>query len=487
MERPNVLFIMSDQHSGKVMGHKGYNVKTPNLDKLAKTGVSFDNAVTQNPICTPSRVSFFSGQFCHNHLYYGLDGADPGGLKNIFGHFREAGYKTAAIGKIHCPENWVRRDCDCFDDIYHSGFYTRFLEEKGLGKLEDSGHLQEFPHPGYQPLDARPSNLDYADSTEGYIAGKSKEFIKSCAENEQPFFAFASLQRPHECYTPSKEFWDMYEDAELPVSMFAETKDKSPALHETAGGFKNGFWSLFEPKDYVSSAKRKLRGYLGCVSQVDYAVGEMVEFLKETGVYDNTVIIYTSDHGEYACHHNIMEKAPGICSDMVLKIPLIVTFPNRFKPDGNAKPLVQAVDLATTLCTLCGVPEMDTDGRDFSKILFGGHVRINDLAVSENLWSKSVYKGNFHFIRYPKTLFEREYPNGFGELYDLEKDPFEMTNLYFDLPDTIKELENELFDWLVTTTRPKTACCVDNCEIASDGKLPLSKVAETLKNNRNYI
>ena len=115
--QPNVLFIISDQHNAKCLGVAGHpDVKTPNLDRLAREGVRFTTAITQNPICTPSRVSFFSGQYCHNHGYYGLGGRNPGGLPNILGHFRKFGYATAAIGKIHCPENWIEKDCDYFKE-----------------------------------------------------------------------------------------------------------------------------------------------------------------------------------------------------------------------------------------------------------------------------------------------------------------------------------------------------------------------------------
>jgi len=104
MKKPNVLFILSDQHNAKVLGHRGHpDVKTPNLDRLAAEGVRFDNAITQNPICTPSRVSYLSGQYCHNHGYYGLSGPNPNGLPTVLGHFRRTGYRTGAMGKIHNP------------------------------------------------------------------------------------------------------------------------------------------------------------------------------------------------------------------------------------------------------------------------------------------------------------------------------------------------------------------------------------------------
>ncbi len=116
---PNVLFLISDQHNAKFLGCGGIvPVKTPNLDRLAREGVRFTSAVTNDPICTPSRTSYFSGQYVHNHGYYGLSGPSPGPLPNVLGHFRAAGYKTAAIGKIHCPMGWIEKDSDVFREVY---------------------------------------------------------------------------------------------------------------------------------------------------------------------------------------------------------------------------------------------------------------------------------------------------------------------------------------------------------------------------------
>ena len=104
---PNIVFFLSDQHNAKFLGHKGHpNVKTPNIDRLAAEGVRFDNAITQNPICTPSRVCFLSGQYCHNHGYYGLSGPNPRGLPTVLGHFRRAGYYYNVI--FYKPSNRSR-------------------------------------------------------------------------------------------------------------------------------------------------------------------------------------------------------------------------------------------------------------------------------------------------------------------------------------------------------------------------------------------
>ena len=492
MKKPNVLFLFSDQHSAKILGHKGHpHVKTPNLDRLACEGVSFDNAVTQNPICTPSRVSFLSGQYCHNHQYYGLGGENPNGLPNLFGHFKNHGYKTAAIGKIHCPNDFITNDCDYLNDIYESGKYRDYLKKLGIDKIEDSGHLTEFEYEGYQPVDARVSSIEYRNSTEGYIVSEAIDFMEKAHKDEEPFFVFTSMQRPHECYTPSEPFWSMYDDVNmsLPISMNQEAKDKAPHLKKTAEEFKNGFWIKFEPKTYNEAAMRKYKGYLGCVSQVDFAVGELLSYLDEKDIADDTIVIYSSDHGEYVCEHNIMEKAPGICSDMVTRIPLLFRYKSKVNAGVSPIQLAEAVDVSATLCSLCGIEGMETsDGKDLSDILMGGTHEMHEIAVTENLWSKSMRKGEYRFVYYPQKMFEKEYPDGFGELYDLGNDPYELDNLYFDNKYTslINEFRTELFDWLVTTTRPKSIVCSD--KIQSDRKISISDIEQINKmGNKNYL
>ncbi len=171
-------------------------------------------------------------------------------------------------------------------------------------------------------------------------------------------------------------------------------------------------------------------------------------------------MIYTSDHGDYACEHGLMEKAPGICADAITRIPAIWRWPGRIAAGHVAREIVEAVDLSATLCALAGLAPLGTsDGRDLSPLLRGEPAEIHRLGVTEFAWSKSVRRGRYRYVHYPRELFAEEYPAGFGELYDLADDPWEMANRYFD-PDyagIVRELRDELLDWLVTTTRPRTA------------------------------
>lgn len=463
-----MLFILSDQHNAKVLGVKNHpDVKTPNLDKLAAEGVRFENAITQNPICTPSRVSWISGQYCHNHGYYGLSGPKPKGLPTIFGHFKAAGYKTAAFGKIHCPKHWVEEDCDVFHETAGTSFdgrsteYAQYLEERGLIDLEDHKALNEFGNKGVQTVEGRASKVTYRDGQEGWAVSKSIEFMADCVNKNTPFFVHVSLPKPHQCYTPAQEFWDLYEESKLtlPPNADYDMEGKAPHLRETARRWKSGGWLLFEPKTFEAGRLRKLHGYLGNVSHVDHAVGELVNWLDENNLSDNTIVIYSADHGDYACEHGIMEKAPGICSDAITRIPMIWRWPKKFKKGHVAEEIVESIDLTTTLCDLTGLDYLETsDGQDISHLLKGKKGKVHEIGVTEFMWSKSIRKDQYRYVYYPIEMFGKEYPEGFGELYDLEKDPWEMTNLFFnpDYSQIIQRFQRYLTDWIITTTRPAT-------------------------------
>ncbi|MBD3180810.1 sulfatase-like hydrolase/transferase [Candidatus Poribacteria bacterium] len=467
-QKPNVLFIISDQHNAKVLGHKDHpDVKTPNLDKMAQEGVRFDNAITQNPICTPSRVSWFSGQYCHNHGYYGLSGPKPKGLPTLLGHLQENGYKIGAVGKIHCPENWIEDDSDIFHDTCgtsvqgRSKEYAEYLADRNLTELEDHGAMREFGKRGNQTVEGRPSKVSYEDGQEGWAVRKGMEFMTQCVDDNDPFFLHVSLPKPHQCYTPAQEFWDLYDESDLtlPPNADYDMIGKAPNLIRTANHFRNGNWQLFEPKTYKAGRLRKLHGYLGNVSHVDHAVGELIDWLKENDLDEDTIVIYSSDHGDYACEHGVLEKAPGICSDAITRVPMIWRWPGEFKTGYKADEIVESVDFCNTICNLVGIDNMETsDGKDISHLLRGEKGQVHEIGVTEFAWSKSIRKGKYRLIYYPEEMFASDYPDGFGELYDLDADPWEMKNLFFepDYQDVVQELQQDLLHWLVTTTRPAT-------------------------------
>ena len=506
--RPNVLFMISDQHNAKVLGHKGHpNARTPNLDRMAERGVRFENAITQNPICTPSRVSYLSGQYCHNHGYYGLSGPNPGGLPSVLGHFRRAGYLTSAVGKVHCPEYWVEDDADVFHETCdcsvggRSPAYTQFLRERGKERMEDHVGLTEFGQRGVQSMEGRPSPLQFEESQEGWIVSRTIEFMEGALSRGRPFFAHASFPRPHECTSPSEPFWSLYDGRELvlPPNADYDMRDKAPHLRAAAEYWRRGDWTLLEPRTFEAGRLRKLHGYLGAVSQVDHAAGLLLDWLRRKGVEEDTIVIYASDHGDYACEHGNMEKAPGICADAITRVPFLWQWPGHFKTGHAAREIVEAVDLAPTLCALAGLEPLQTaDGKDISHLLSGEPGEVHGIGVTEFPWSKSVRKGRFRLVWYPPEMFAAERPDGFGELYDLEADPWEMRNLYFDHASeaVVRELTGDLLEWLVTTTRPVTVLPVGpwvgpqavtryGCSVNADGKMHPDRIRR--ESSRNYV
>ncbi len=512
-ENPNVLFILSDQHNAKVMGHQGHpDVKTPNFDRLVKQSVRFDACTTANPICTPSRVSHLSGQYCHNHGYYGLSGPNPGGLPTVLGHFRRSGYRTAALGKIHCPAYWVEQDSDVFHDTCGTSVggtskeYAEYLAERNLTELEDHGVLREFGKRGRQTVEGRPSTISYRDGQEGWCVTKGIEFMKECADTQKPFFLHVSLPKPHQCYTPAPEFWNLYDQSKLtlPPNTDYDMSLKAPHVRAVSKSWQSGHWTLFEPKTFEAGRLRKLQGYLGNVSHVDHAVGELMDFLKQSGLEDNTILVYCSDHGDYACEHNIMEKAPGISSDAITRVPLIWQWPGKFKAGHIVKEVVETIDIAPTLSVLAGLEPLQTaDGQDLSTMLTGGKGDSERLGLTQFAWSKSIRKGPWRLVTFPKEMFEDEYPDGFGELYNVEKDPYEMKNLYFEkkYADVVRQLERELLEMLITKTRPTIihGSVVDEPSgpqtktvyhhtVNQDNKIHYKRVAAAAKHNgyRNY-
>lgn len=506
---PNVLLVVSDQHNAKVLGHRNHpDVQTPNLDRMAAEGARFENCITQSPICTPSRVSFLSGQYCHNHGYYGLSGPNPNGLPTVLGHFRRHGYATAAIGKIHCPEYWVEDDCDFFREVGNCSIgenpeYQAYLREKGVWDEWDRSERRTGPFG--QCLDGFPSEQAYRDSPEGWCVTQATGFIRRAADAGRPFFAHVSFPKPHQVYCPAGEFWGMYdEDAlTLPPNADYEMAHKPPNMRKFAAEFRAraAEWTEYEPHTFEAGRRRKLRGYLGNITHVDFALGELLEALEAAGVADDTIVVYTSDHGDYACEHGLIEKAPGIGSDAITRVPMLWRWPGRVPAAHAAGELVELVDLPGTLASLAGLARMETsDGLDISALVTGGSGEVRDVAVTEFALSRSIRKGDWRLVWYAPETYAEHYPDGFGELYNVAEDPWEMNNRFFDpaCAEKICELHRDLLTWLVRTTRVTTV--LPHCRrtgkgwrhryensVLPDGKIGYEQIREAQAKLENYI
>ena len=460
----NVLHIISDQHQAACMGCEGHGqALTPNLDRLAGEGMRFANAYAQNPICTPSRMSIYTGQYCHNHGFFGLSGERPQGMQSFLGHFKQHGYKTAVIGKTHVPNeprDWLLDHVDlwasCTSGPTASSSpspYRRYLQALGLAHDDDNLKITGYPpHPTGLPqnqLRARPTKLPLEHNVESWCVQQATDFIDQ--RGDQPFCVQVSLPKPHAAYTPHRRFWDMYDDdLELSPTFYQDPKGRPPHFRQMHEMFRGVWDSADEVLSYEEAARNIWRGYLGCVSQVDYSVGLLLEYLQENGLAEDTLVVYNADHGAYSTCFGIQEKAPGICSEMVCRVPTIWRVPGTTVAGGVCDELVENIDMTPTIMALCGVPAMaDMDGVDLSGLLRGEGGPVKDMAVTEHRHSKALRWGPWRYVHYQPGDFGGNY----GELYQLEDDPFEANNLFDDPAhrDIVVEGERRLLEWLVGT------------------------------------
>ena len=290
-------------------GHR--QVRTPHLDALARRGVNFTRAFVQNPICTPSRMCYLSGQYAHNHGVFGLTGNErvPAGLPSLFSVFRAAGYRTGIVGHVHVAASWLQPHCDQYRDLHDESRpgdtpYDRYLKAKGLLQLRDD----EAYRGRSQILDACASELAFEDTHEGYCLQSLSDFLAELPA-EQPFLYQLDPLHPHQNYLPARPFWELYDgvELELPPSADEDLSSKPPHQQRLLERHHNYDW-VFEPRTYEAGRRRKLQGYYGCISQVDHLVGLALQRLQELGRADNTIVVYCSDHGDFALEHGFPGK-----------------------------------------------------------------------------------------------------------------------------------------------------------------------------------
>ena len=465
----NILFLLSDQHHADHMGCAGHPLaKTPNLDRLAAMGTRFTEAYTQNPICLPSRVSLLSGQYCHNHGFYGNHATAPDNLPSFLGHFRENGYRTALIGKAHLPDQpdlWIRDHVDCFLD---SPEYSQWIRSKD--KKPDHLGLPEFE--GKHTPDARPSELPFEESFEGWSVSKAIEFIEK--GEDTPFCMELSFNRPHHALTPAREFWDLYpDDLPMPDTWDQDPSGRPPHFRNMVD-YTAEHQGFIEPRNNASWQSRNWKGYLACISHMDHAIGRILDFLEASGRMDNTIIVYSSDHGAYHHNHGIFEKAPGICSNAVCRVPFIWSG-GSIQKAATSDALVENVDIAPSVGDLAGMPPMDwVDGVSLKPLLEGTIGSVKEEAVTENVRSKAIRWDNWRLVHYPRNLFGNE---DAGELYDIVADPNEANNLYHSPEHRLirEEGRRRLLEWLIRTQRIRCyhPGSTNGRHTAQDGFLPV--------------
>ncbi len=440
--RPNVLFLFSDQHNARCLSCAGHpDAKTPHLDRLAAEGVRCTHAFTQSPICTPSRMSFLSSTYPSTHGYYGLYGHEPASpLLSMFEYFLNHGYRTAALGKLHTPRYWIERHCQYVYDEFIQ--HPSYLEALGLHEQNDNRGYHE------NASRAAASTIPLDHSCEWVQVKHFKRFLAQDFERadrcsrDTPWMAWMSFARPHQPHTPSEPYASLYDPESITLPPVGENESAVWAEQRDAQG-----GGEFDPQ----SLRRRVAAYLGCLAQMNAALGLVLEELDNRGELDNTIIVYSADHGDHAGEHGLYEKKHGIRARSICGIPLIIRYPGAVRPATVTDEVAEAVDVFPTMCDLAGLQAPSCVQGTSLVPLFGEHPRsVREDALTENMFRKSIATTQYRYV------YAHE---GEDELYDQAADPCENTNLVRspEHRQVLQDMRARLMARLVHARRPVTA------------------------------
>lgn len=466
---PNILVFLTDQQRFDSLGCYGFRgIPTPNLDRLAAEGVLFENCYVNNPICTPSRASIFTGKPLPGHGVYRLNDILPKDQVLFTKRLQERGYETALIGKLHVSGAVYERDHrnpgDGFDlyewchepAIFLEGqynAYARWLRENYPDfylRLEKEG----------RELKNVPQEMHFTH----WAAERTIDFIKK-RKKDGPFFCLMSLFDPHNPYTDYPlEMLDLIDERAIPDPVLVEAHNKPvPVLREHENGYMGSFHR------YTKEDLRRMRiGYYASVAFIDQEVGRVLAVLEEEKIEDDTMVIFVSDHGDMLGDHELLAKG-AFFYDPSTKVPLIIRYPGKVPAGFRVKELVQPHDLAATVLARAGFTreELNTvmpDSIDLLSILDGNTNNLRDHAVciyrGTGISDQKVYfNPPFHATMFRNERYKlnvyHNVPMGNGELqgelYDLVNDPLEMRNLWGDAGymEIKWHLMGRLMDWMV--------------------------------------
>ena len=433
VNKPNIVFIMSDQHNANALGCYGNKeVGTPNLDQLAGKGVIFRNAICQTGQCVPSRYSIWTGRYARSTgTYSNGNGQNP--AENTVGDlFRRAGYRTATIGKHHMQMN---------SENQNHGFDV-VMNPIGRKKLLHPLPFEEVS-PGRSEVGESP--LPNEEHTCGLVSSAALNFIRENHDN--PFVLWCSFEGPHTPITPSAPWSQQYDPGKLTL----------PPNHQKADEQMPGVRNLISKSGKYSKEiyhQQTLAFYYGLVSQIDYNIGLILNELDKLGLTGNTIVVYTADHGEMMSEHRAWTK--GMTGyDATIRVPLIIRYGKQFSDGRTVDDLVCSIDLLPTLLDLSG---LDIPGNVQGKSLTGLNAKNKvwrEYAFSEigSSAQTSVITVRGKTMKY--VLFRRNGATEYEQLFNLESDPWETINLATDLKSTenLNKMRQVLAEWEETTER----------------------------------
>ncbi|WP_404307469.1 sulfatase [Neorhodopirellula lusitana] len=470
-ERKNVLFIAVDDLKPllKCYGHE--HVHSPNIDALAASGMVFRNAQCQQALCGPSRMSLLTGYFPDTLGIYSMG---PERFKfrpkypdlvTLPQHFKNSGYTTIGTGKIFDPRS-VEGDWDGPQDAvswteffgknpYNAktgrpitgGYYHDPALKELVTKLKQDSAAEGLKHKALQQYLREHGGgpavecYDVPDDAyrDGSIANRGLEQLEKLTESNKPFFLAVGFTKPHLPFVAPRKYWDLYDREKLELAPFQHSPENAPPCAESGYVEARGYSGVPADGPIPEPVQRELiHGYLACVSYVDAQIGKLIAKLKETGAYDNTIIVLWGDHGFHLGDKQLWGKHTNY--EQSTHAPLIIA--NTSLPGGkfNDSP-VNLIDIFPTLCELTelGTPE-GIEGKSLLPILVGSKNSVNDFAASiyprSGIWGIAIRTERYRYVAWYKGSYNKKWHGArlnrkpqFTELYDYQTDPLEQKNL----------------------------------------------------------
>jgi arylsulfatase A-like enzyme len=455
-KRPNILIIHADEHRIECSSAYGNrDIRTPHIGQLAADGVRYDNSFCPFPVCTPSRYSLLSGLYVHEHHGWSNHCTLAPEIATYPKILRAAGYRTKAVGKMHFTPTYLdvgfselslaeQNGPGRWDDDYH-----RYLMKHGLVDYNDlEDQVQEYrrhaPKEYWDACGALVSNLPEEYYSTTWIADRAVETLESWAADANQLLMVGFI-KPHHPFDPPSPWHRMYDPEKLTLLPGWTQQSIVYDLKHSRGYFPND--KLTEPV-----LKRVMAYYYATISEIDYHIGRMVEVLKQKGLYDNTLIVATSDHGDYMGYHHMILKG-NYMYDPVVKVPLIVKWPGSRGRGTVSKRMVSNIDLAPSLCLAAGCKPAETmHGYPLQRRNAGHEIIFAEAEGGRQVMARTHNR---------KLILSG--PRGKNLFFDLEKDPHETNNL-FDSPkyrQEIKEMEASLNNWRCQDSKPRAYCDED--------------------------
>ncbi len=423
-QKPNILFIMADQLAARYLSTYGHKiVKTPNLDRLAREGVVFENAYSSSPLCAPARATVMSGLLSSRTGVYDNAAEFPSAIPTWAHYLRLEGYKTALSGKMHFvgPDQLHGLEERLTTDIYPADFgWTpdwRLKQER----IDWWYHnMTSVLQPGVAEIT---NQLEFDDDV--LFQAKRKLYDYARFSPDTPFALMASFTHPHDPYAARQKYWDLYDDAEIDLP-------KTPAFpRANLDPHCQRLYDVSAMDDYrVTEADLRAarHGYYANISYIDDLVGQLIDTLETTGKLDNTVIIFTSDHGDFLGERGLWYKMSF--REPSAHVPMIIWNPKRFKASRVAEP-VSLADILPTITALGQCNEKpilarEVDGRSLVPNLNG---KTNDPETT--MWGEYLAEGAIapmYMLRRGPWKFIHS-PVDPDQLFNLENDPEENNNL----------------------------------------------------------